>query len=143
MPVCYLTLSEKVKIVEECQIMYVRKIVAEGLDSKSRNLDENHISLRVQYSQRKCMLSDIEIEIFSQLYLRRMFNRDKRSSFISEKISRYFQCGCATWINMGYVGYSRNELGGKTYFSDSNNPFIRIIQKIKGVSSKELNEEKH
>lgn len=135
MPVCYITLSEKVDIINAEQFIYIKKIVAEGLDSKSRKLDENHISIRVQYGKRNSMLSDVEIEIFSQLYLRRFFTRDKRSNIISRKISEYLKCGCATWINMCFVGYSRIDINGNNYYSDSNSVLIRMIQKMRGISS--------
>lgn len=107
MPVCYITLSEKCPQLTDQQLQNLRKIIAKGLDSSSRKLDETHIALRKQCSSRECMLGDIEIDIFSQLYLKRFFSRDKRATFISQKISDYLGCCCATWINMGVVGYSR------------------------------------
>ena len=80
--------------------------------------------------------SDIELDIYSQLYLRRFFSRDKRANYISQKISSYLGCCCATWINMGYVGYSRSDTDGNMFFSDSDNFIIRFIQKVRGISTK-------
>lgn len=137
MPVCYITLSDKVSKLSEKQLLQIRKYVAEGLDSRSRKLDETHIAIRLQYSERSCMLGDIEIDIFSQLYLRRLFSRDQRAHAISQVVSVYLNCCCATWINMGYVGYSRVSKGGSVYFSDADNIILRWIQKIRGISTKE------
>ena len=89
MPVCYITLSENSPKLNAQQMQQVRKIIAKGLDSNSRKLDETHIAMRQQYGKRECMLGDIEIDIFSQLYLRRLFSRDKRANFISKHISDY------------------------------------------------------
>lgn len=139
MPVCYITLSEKSPQLDENQMKYLRKIVAKGLNSNSRKLDETHIVMRKQYSNRECMLGDIEIDIFSQLYLRRFFSRDKRANFISQKISNYLGCCCATWINMGIVGYSRVATSGDVFYSDSDNSFIRFFQKIRGISTNKRN----
>lgn len=36
---------------------------------------------------------------------------------------------------MGFVGYSRVATSGDTFYSDSDNPFIRGIQKIRGIST--------
>lgn len=137
MPVCYITLSDKVPNLSKQQLMQIRQCVAEGLDSQSRKLDDTHIAIRLQRSKRECMLGDIEIDIFSQLYLRRLFSRDKRASIISQKVSNYLNCCCATWINMGCVGYSRVSKGGSVYFSDSDNIIVRWIQKARGISTKE------
>ncbi|MBB5266392.1 hypothetical protein HNP82_003549 [Catenibacillus scindens] len=137
MPVCYITLSENSPKLNDQQMKQVRKIIAKGLDSNSRKLDETHIAMRQQYGKRECMLGDIEIDIFSQLYLRRLFSRDKRANFISKHISSYLGCCCATWINMGFVGYSRVATSGDTFYSDSDNPFIRGIQKMRGISTKQ------
>lgn len=139
MPVCYITLSENKPQLTENQVQYLRKIIAKGLDSNSRKLDETHIAMRKQYSSRDCMLADIEIDIFSQLYLRRLFSRDKRANFISKKASEYLNCCCATWINMEIVGYSRVDSDGDTFYSDSDNPIIRFIQRIRGISTYKQN----
>lgn len=136
MPVCYVTLSEKAKKPTEKQKNNIRKIVAKGLDSKSRRLDENHIVLRVIQSNRKCMLADIEIEVFAQIYIRRLFSRDKRANYISAKMSEMFGTSCATWINLQMVGYARVTPDGKEYYSDSDNKLVALIQRIKGVSTK-------
>lgn len=137
MPVCYITLSNKVSNLSKQQLLQIRQYVAEGLNSRSRKLDETHISVRLQHSERDCMLGDIEIDIFAQLYLRRLFSRDKRANAISQSISKYLNCCCATWINMGYVGYSRVSSGGSVYYSDADNIFLRLMQKIRGISTKE------
>lgn len=140
MPVCYITLSQKNQNLSKQQLIQIRKIIAQGLDSTSRRLDENHIVLRVQCADPECMLGEIELDIFSQLYLRRLFSRDKRANYISQKISDYLGCCCATWINMGYVGYSRVDVGGDVFYSDSDNIFLRYIQKLRGVSTKSANQ---
>lgn len=137
MPVCYITLSDKVPDLSKQQLLQIRRYIAKELDSRSRKLDETHIALRLQHSERECMLGDVEIDIFSQLYLRRLFSRDKRANAISQDISGYLNCCCATWINMGFVGYSRVSEGGNIYYSDADNIFIRWIQRIRGISSRE------
>lgn len=138
MPVCYITLSETIPHLSKIQLQEIRRYVAQGLDSSARKIDEMHITLRIQKCYRECMLGDIEIDIFSQLYLRRIFSRDKRANIISKNISNYLNCCCATWINMGYVGYSRVSRNGSVYFSDSDNNFIRWIQKKRGITTKEV-----
>lgn len=138
MPVCYITLSETIPKLSSKQLLHIRRYIAKGLDSRSRKLDENHIALRLQYSLRECMLGDIEIDIFSQIYLRRFFSRDRRAYNISRNISNYLKCCCATWINMGCVGYSRVS-GENVYFSDSDNFIIHLIQKIRGISTSKSN----
>lgn len=135
MPVCYITLSETKPELTDEQMQYMRKIVARGLDSSSRKLDETHIAMRTQHSYRKFMLGDIEIDIFSQLYLRRLFSRDKRANYISKKLSDYLNCCCATWINMEIVGYSRVAADGDVFYSDSNNIFVSFFQRIRGIST--------
>lgn len=137
MPVCYVTVSDKIPMLTSPQLSRIREIVALGLTSKSRPLDNTHISIRVQQGKEETMLGQIELDIFSQLYIRRLFSRDKRANYISECISKELHSSCATWINMGYVGYSRVTPGGGNYYSDSSNPFIRWIQKAKGISTSE------
>ena len=137
MPVCYITLSDKVTNLSEKQIYWIRRYVAEGLNSRSRKLDETHIAIRLQHSDRSCMLGDIELDIFSQLYLRRLFSRDKRAFAISQAVSNYLDCCCATWINMGYVGYSRVSKGGSVYFSDADNFIVHWMQRVRGISTKQ------
>lgn len=136
MPVCYVTLSEAYMNVSDDDLTFIRRAVAEGLDSKSRRLDETHIALRLNHGLRKHMLGDIELDIFAQLYLSRLFSRDRRANIISSIISEHLNCGCATWINLMYVGYSRVTEKG-IYFSDADNPLIRAVQIIKGVSTRE------
>lgn len=137
MPVCYITLSDKISNLSKQQLLQIRRYVAEGLDSRSRRLDETHIAVRLQHSQRECMLGDIEIDIFSQLYLRRLLSRDKRANAISHNISNYLNCCCATWINMGYVGYSRVSEQGNVYYSDADNIILRWMQRMRGISTSE------
>lgn len=137
MPVCFITLSDKVSNLSKQQLAQIRLCVAEGLDSRSRKLDETHITIRLHKGERECMLGDIEIDIFSQLYLRRLFSRDKRANAISKAVSKCLNCCCATWINMGYVGYSRVSREGSVYFSDADNMIIRWLQKVRGISTKE------
>ena len=136
MPVCYITISDNIPKLTNMQLLHIRRFVAKGLDSNARKLDENHISIRLQYSKRECMLGDIELDIFCQLYLQRLFSRDKRAYKISSDVSNYLKCCCAAWINMGYVGYSRVNEIGNIYFSDSDNFIIRWIQKKRGILSK-------
>lgn len=136
MPVCYITLSNENLKLSKQSLNQIRKIVAKGLNSDSRKLDESHIALRIQYGVRECMLGDIELDIFSQLYLRRLFSRDKRANYISKQISDYLNCCCATWINMGYVGYSRVNTMGDVFYSDADNVLLRLIQKLRGISTK-------
>ena len=136
MPLCYLTVSEKYSDITDSDLQFIRKTIANGLDSKSRKLDESHIALRLLNSKRDIMLGDIELDIHAQLYIRRLFSRDKRANIISEAVSDYFGCGCATWINMSIVGYSRATSEGD-YYSDADNRIVRLIQKFKGVSTKE------
>lgn len=136
MPVCYITLSNENLKLSKQSLNQIRKIVAKGLNSDSRKLDESHIALRIQYGVRECMLGDIELDIFSQLYLRRLFSRDKRANYISKQISDYLNCCCATWINMGYVGYSRVNTMGDVFYSDADNILLRLIQKLRGISTK-------
>ncbi len=117
MPVCYITTSESVEL-EESKIDTIRDIVAEGLDSKSRALDRNHVAVRIQRSKRQFMLGEIEIDIYVQFFIRRFFSRDKRARYVSDKISKLVNKDCATWINMSIVGYSRVTTKGETFYSD-------------------------
>ncbi len=135
MPVCYVTVSEKLNTLGDEDVQFIRKAVAKGLDSKARRLDENHIAIRVLTGSRRAMLGDIEVEIFAQLYLRRLFSRDKRSNVIAKMIASHFECGCATWINLCMVGYSRSTCEGD-YYSDSDNRLVRFLQKKRGVSTR-------
>lgn len=120
MPVCYITLSEAIIDLKENEIDAIRDIVAEGLNSKSRSLDRNHIVIRIQHAKRRFMLGEIEIDIFVHFFMRRFFSRDKRAMYISKKISELINYDCATWINMSIVGYSRVTTEGKIFFSDKN-----------------------
>lgn len=118
MPICYITLSESIKELKGSEIELIRDIVAEGLNSKSRFLDRSHIVIRLQKSQRRFMLGEIEIDVFAQFFFRRFLSRDKRAKYISKKICELINYDCATWINMSIVGYSRVTKEGETYFSD-------------------------
>lgn len=135
MPKCYITFSENTSDYSDSDLQFIRKTIASGLNSKTRKLDENHISLHIQHGNRSVMLGDIELDIFAQLYFRRLFSRDKRANYISEKISLHFGCGCATWINMCMVGYSRATSDGD-YYSDADNKLIRFLQKARGISTR-------
>ena len=139
MPVCNVVVSENYKDLSEKQTELIKNIVASGLDSKSRRLNGDHIALRVVFGKRNNMLADVEIEIFAQLYFRRVFSRDKRANIISEKISKCLKCSCATWINLQMVGYSRVTPNGNSFFSDSDNKLVSVIQKIRGISTKVKN----
>lgn len=130
MPICYVTLSRSVSTeIETSQFNLIRKIVAASLDSKSRLLDENHITLRIQYSDRQTMLADIEIDIFAQFFLRRYFTRDKRANKISSDIEKIFGFSCATWINLCQVGYSRVNNGQSYYSSKEDDELLRKKRK--------------
>lgn len=130
MPICYVTLSRSVSTeIETSQFNLIRKIVAASLDSKSRLLDENHITLRIQYSDRQTMLADIEIDIFAQFFLRRHFTRDKRANKISSDIEKIFGFSCATWINLCQVGYSRVNNGQSYYSSKEDDELLRKKRK--------------
>lgn len=118
MPSCYVTISEDVHDLTASEINIIRDVVADGLNSKSRILDRNHIVIRVNRSSREFMLGEIEVEIFSQLYIRRLFSRDKRAKNISKILSEKLKYDFATWINMGMVGYCRVTKGGEIFYSD-------------------------
>lgn len=118
MPACHITLSEKVKDLTDNDLDKIRDIVAQGLDSGARYLDRNHIVVRVQRSKRCHMLGVVEVEVFAQFFIRRFFSRDTRAKYISKEISKLINHDCATWINMGVVGYSRVTTEGKVFFSD-------------------------
>ena len=137
MPVCLITVSECVSRLTDALLSKFRDIVATGLNSKSRYIDSSHIAIRVQSGSRAYMLGDIELEIYSQIYLRRLFSRDKRANYISKCVSDCIGRSCATWINMGFVGYSRVTTEGNAYYSDSENPFIRFMQKARGIYTNE------
>lgn len=138
MPVCFITISEKVKELSSCDFDFIKKTVASGLDSSSRKLDETHIALRIINGTRSNMLGDIEVDIFAQLYIPRFFSRDRRANQISKAISTQFDCCCATWINLNYVGYSRVDRECE-YYSDSDNHFIRILQRLRGIYTHKRN----
>ncbi len=64
------------------------------------------------------MLGEVEIDVFAQFFIQRFLSRDKRAMAISRRISQLLNRDCATWINMGIVGYSRVTVGGEAFFSD-------------------------
>lgn len=120
MPTCYITLSDKFENINDDIQPYInriRDIVAEGLDSKSRLLDRNHIAVRLQSARRDSMLADIEIDIFAQFFWRRFFSRDRRANIIAREVSVLLNADCATWINLTQVGYSRHTQTGEDYYS--------------------------
>lgn len=137
MPVCYVTLSETIQELSPDQRIKIRRIVAQGLDSKSRVLDENHVALRIIRSNRKDMLADVEVEVLAQVYVRRLFSRDKRANEISTGICNLLDVSCACWINLQFVGYSRVTQDGSQYYSDSNNKLLSKYQEIRGIATKE------
>ncbi len=120
MPVVFAIVSEEIKNnvnLDRLQRI-IREEVAKGLDSKSRLLDEMHISVCVINGKREYMLADIEINVFCQRFLRRYFSRDKRANFIAKTISCVLSFDVACWINMQTVGYSRYEfLSSQSYYS--------------------------
>lgn len=130
MPSCYIIISENVPELSQKDINRIRLIIARGLNSKSRYIDESHLSTCILHSKRNNMLADIEVEINAQLYLRRLISRDKRAHFISKTISEQMHLNCATWINLHMVGYSRTDERGNTFYSDSDNKVVRFYQKI-------------
>ncbi|MDR1002889.1 MAG: hypothetical protein LBL82_06455 [Oscillospiraceae bacterium] len=119
MPTCHITISEKAPSYEVIlsKIDDIRNIVAQGLDSKSRLLDNTHIAVRISSCVRSAMLADIEIEMFCQFFWRRFFSRDKRAHRISEAIHQLLGCECATWINLCQVGYNRVDNEGHSHYS--------------------------
>lgn len=118
MPTCYLTVSDSVAEIKDEKIDELRTIIAECLMTRSRYLDKDHVCVRVIKGTRRHMLGEIEIEVFAQFYLRRFFVRDKKAFEISARTTQLFGYDCATWINMGMVGYSRVTKKGETFFSD-------------------------
>ena len=118
MPTCHITLSEKIPALTEGQLLSVRDIVAEGLNSGARLLDRDHIVIRVNGGVRAHMLGDLEIEVFCQFFVRRFFTRDRRAQYISSRVKDLISFDCATWINMMIVGYSRVDVRGHSFFSD-------------------------
>lgn len=118
MPTCYITVSENAPDLSKEDLLRIRDIVAEGLNSGARRLDRNHVVLRVQHGLRAHMLGDIELEIFCQFFFRRFFSRDRRARSISSSVAGLSSVGCATWINMMVVGYSRVDVEGRSFFSD-------------------------
>lgn len=118
MPTVYVTVSENIEFNAELAGPTIRQAVARGLDSRSRRLDETHISLRVQQSSKSLMLGDLELEIFGQFFVRRWRSRDRRAYEIANEVARRLEVECACWINLATVGYSRVTTSGEVFFSD-------------------------
>ncbi|GMV22071.1 MAG: hypothetical protein AMXMBFR57_20200 [Acidimicrobiia bacterium] len=118
MPTCYVTVSEDSPELSEHDLLSIRDIVAEALNSGARLLDREHIVLRLQRGRRTHMLGDIELEVFCQFFIRRFFSRDRRAEQISARVKDLVSADCATWINMMVVGYSRVDVRGRSFFSD-------------------------
>ena len=118
MPTCYITVSERVPELSQEDLLSVRDIIAEGLNSGARLLDRDHIVLRVQRGVRAHMHGDLELEVFCQFFVRRFFSRDRRAQYISSRVKDLIARDCATWINMMVVGYSRVNVQGQSFFSD-------------------------
>ncbi len=138
MPICYITVSDKYGSIDKLKdsLNSVRDIVADGLDSKSRLLDRNHIAVRIQASKRDYMLADIEIDIFAQFFWRRFFSRDRRANKISKEVSNLLNADCAAWINLCQVGYSRHTITGEDYFSIKADDLV-VLEKRKNQSKLE------
>ena len=117
MPVCYITFSEEIKYPSISKCNEIRKVIADNLKTKSKFLDENHIVLRFQQANKSSMLGFVELDIFAQFYISRYWNRDKRARDISSGVKDILNKDCATWINLGFVGYSKFN-DGDEYFSD-------------------------
>jgi len=112
MPVCYITLSEEAQNLSDAEVQSIRDIVAAALDCKSLRLDRTHISVRIQHGRRENMLSQVEIEVFAQVFWQRPFSRDRRSREISKNAAMLLGRDCASWITMGIVGYSHVSFRG-------------------------------
>lgn len=118
MPVCYITLSENINLPSNKECIEIRKVIAENLKTRKKFLDEHHIVLRFQTSEKVNMLGYIELDIFAQFYFSRFRNRDRRARNISSGVSSILNIDCATWINLGFVGYSRVTTKGNEFYSD-------------------------
>ena len=60
-----------------------------------------------------------------------------RLSRIAQNVSICLNCSCATWINLGFVGYSRHETNGSDFFSDSENVFVYWWQRLRGIATRD------
>lgn len=118
MPTGLITIADRAWVPSDSSLREIRSIVAHGLDSRLRHLDESHISLRFAEGSRDFMLGEVEVELFCQLFRDRFFSRDKRANYIARHSSAAFGTSCACWINMSIVGYSRFTLNGLSYYSD-------------------------
>ena len=118
MPICYITVSDKIQTLEQEELNKIKVIISEELISYARFLDSTHIVLRIQQGNIKNMLGEIELDIFANFDFQRYWSRDKRSRNISYNISKLLNYNCATWINLNLMGYARVTTKGKEYFSD-------------------------
>ena len=119
MPTCHVVLSEVFPgNLSDAQLESIRDVVAEGLDSRARSLDRDHVVIRVHSGIRAHMLGEVEVEIFCQFFLRRFFDRDRRANKISSRLRDLLGSDVATWVNMGVVGYSRVTTSGRAFYSD-------------------------
>lgn len=139
MPVVYITIAKNIKLEKSITeiLSLVRTAVAEGLDSKSRLLDETHIATRLTYGEREFMLADFELDVFCQKFLRRVFSRDKRANQIAKKLSLELGVDVACWINLSNVGYSRFEYSNKEshYALKEDNEVVKQRRKEKEKQS--------
>lgn len=139
MPVVYITIAKNIKLEKSIAeiLSLVRTVVAEGLDSKSRLLDETHIATRLTYGERDFMLADFELDVFCQKFLRRVFSRDKRANQIAKKLSLALGVDVACWINLSNVGYSRFEYSNKEshYALKEDNEVVKQRRKEKEKQS--------
>lgn len=139
MPVVYITIAKNIKLEKSIAeiLSLVRTAVAEGLDSKSRLLDETHIATRLTYGEREFMLADFELDVFCQKFLRRVFSRDKRANQIAKKLSLALGVDVACWINLSNVGYSRFEYSNKEshYALKEDNEVVKQRRKEKEKQS--------
>lgn len=139
MPVVYITIAKNIKLEKSIAeiLSLVRTAVAEGLDSKSRLLDETHVATRLTYGEREFMLADFELDVFCQKFLRRVFSRDKRANQIAKKLSLELGVDVACWINLSNVGYSRFEYSNKEshYALKEDNEVVKQRRKEKEKQS--------
>lgn len=118
MPSVLLTLSDVVADDFDVPGKRLREIIASALDSRRRRLDDTHIALRIVRGKRQDMLGEIEIEVFAQWFLDRWRSRDARAHEIARRSCEATGYGCACWINLGTVGYSRATVDGRDFYSD-------------------------
>ena len=85
MPVCYITLSENSPKLNTRQMQQVRKIIAKGLDSNSRKLDENlknqDLGMLYEKAKKKEKMPKIEREKLVKELTKKMHEAAKRLDF--------------------------------------------------------------